>query len=115
VVNIWGSWCRPCQAEAPILNRVYADLGPRLRFLGIDTIDDPNSALDFAARIEPPMRYPSVFDPDKRALIAIGGSNGPPITVFLDASGQIVGRSFGPYRSEEDLRQDLSEFLGISG
>lgn len=113
VVNIWASWCRSCQDETPILNRVYADLAPRVRFLGIDTVDDPNSALDFAASIEPRMRYPSVVDDDKRALIAIGGSLGPPMTVFVDADGRVVGRTFAPYRSEEQLRADISEYLGV--
>jgi cytochrome c biogenesis protein CcmG, thiol:disulfide interchange protein DsbE len=114
VVNIWGSWCRPCQDEAPILNRAYADLAHRVRFLGIDTVDDPNSALDFAVHIEPPMRYPSVVDDDKRALIAIGGSQGPPMTVFVDDTGRVVHRSFGEYRSDEQLRADIAKYLGVS-
>ena len=112
IVNVWGSWCLPCQAEAPVLNRAYAELAPRVRFLGVDTVDDPNSALDFAVQVTPRMRYPSVVDDDKRVLIAVGGPQGPPKTVFLDASGRIVGTSFGPYRHDEDLRADIAEYFG---
>jgi thiol-disulfide isomerase/thioredoxin len=114
VVNIWGSWCKPCQAETPMLSRAYAELAPQVRFLGIDTVDDPNSALDFAVNIEPRMRYPSVVDDDKRALIAVGGSTGPPVTLFVDAGGKIVGRKFGEYRSDQQLRDDIEKYLGVS-
>ena len=65
VVNIWGSWCGPCQEETRFLSRVYDDLKPSVRFLGIDDEDDVNSALDFAPHVQPPMRYPSVVDDDK--------------------------------------------------
>jgi thiol-disulfide isomerase/thioredoxin len=115
VVNVWGSWCRPCQAETPILSRAYADLRSRVRFLGVDTVDDPNSALDFAVNIEPRMRYPSVVDDDKKVLIAVGGPQGPPKTVFIDADGHVVGKTFGPYRSDEQLRDDIEKYLGVSG
>ena len=114
VVNFWAAWCITCRVEMPILNRAYADLAPQVRFIGIDTIDDANSALDFAVHIEPRMRYPSVFDPDKKALLAVGGTTGPPITLFLDATGRVVGRTFGPYRHEEDFRRDLQDYLGVS-
>lgn len=112
VVNIWGSWCGPCQEETPILSRAYDDLAPRVRFLGIDTLDDPDSALDFAVHVEPRMRYPSIVDDDKSVLIAVGGSHGPPVTVFVDASGRIVGTSYGPYLHDEDLRADIAEYFG---
>ena len=56
VVNLWGSWCGPCQKETPYLARAHARLGKAVRFLGVDTADDPDSALDFAAHVKPAMR-----------------------------------------------------------
>jgi cytochrome c biogenesis protein CcmG, thiol:disulfide interchange protein DsbE len=114
LVNIWGSWCGPCQREAPYLNRAYEDLSGKMRFLGVDTLDDPDSALDFAAHVQPRMRYASVLDDDKSVLVAVGGSIGPPVTLFVDAAGRVVHKSFGPYTNDADLRADIAEYLKVS-
>src|SRR5438270_4172398 len=87
VVNIWGSWCGPCQAETRYLSQVYDELRAQVRFLGVDTEDDPKSALDFAPHVSPPMRYPQVVDRDKRLLIALNIPSSVPTSVFVDASG----------------------------
>jgi thiol-disulfide isomerase/thioredoxin len=113
LVNIWGSWCVECQREAQYLNRAHRDLAGKVRFLGIDTLDEPNSALDFAVHVEPRMRYASVVDDDKRALIAVGGSTGPPVTLFVDAAGRLVHRTFGEDTSDAELRADIAEYLGV--
>ncbi len=112
VVNVWGSWCRPCQKEARFLARVYDDLARRVRFLGVDSEDDPDSALDFAAHVSPPMRYPSVVDDDKVVLNALGVA-GPPITLFVDTHGRVVHREFGEYTSADALRADIAHYLGV--
>ncbi len=48
VLNVWGSWCTPCRAEAPTLERVYRDLRPQgVEFVGINTRDDEEKARAF--------------------------------------------------------------------
>ena len=45
LVAFWSSWCLPCVAEAPYLNRIRKDLGDRYTFLYIDRREgdpDPN-------------------------------------------------------------------------
>lgn len=114
LVNIWGSWCGPCQKESRYLAQVYDQLRGRVRFLGVDDEDDPDSALDFAAHVTPPMRYPSVVDDDKKVLVAMGTSE-VPITLFVDGSGKVVHRNFGPYRDVATLRADIAHYLGVTG
>lgn len=114
VVNIWGSWCGPCQQEETHLATVYNAVKSRVRFLGVDTVDDPDSALDFDAHVTPPVHYPSVVDAEKTVLLALGGSLGPPITLFVNASGRIVHKKFGPYLSAAALRADIARYLGVS-
>jgi cytochrome c biogenesis protein CcmG, thiol:disulfide interchange protein DsbE len=114
VLNIWGSWCVPCQEETPHLAQVYNEVKSRVRFLGVDTEDDPDSALDFAAHVSPPMRYPSVVDQGKKVLIALHLSSAVPATVFVDAAGRIVHVTLLPYRSAAALRGDLARYLGVA-
>lgn len=114
VVNIWGSWCGPCQAETRYLSTVYDAVRGKVRFLGVDTEDDAKSALDFAAHVDPPMRYPQVVDKDKRLLIGLNIPSNVPTSVFVAASGRVVHISPGAYHSAEALRADIRRYLGVA-
>ena len=113
VVNIWGSWCGPCQAETRYLSSVYDAAHGKVRFLGVDTEDDPKSALDFAPHVNPPMHYPQVVDDSKRLLIGLNQPSAVPTTVFVDATGRVVHITHDPYRSASSLRTDISHYLGV--
>ena len=113
VVNIWGSWCGPCQAETRYLSTVYDNAHGAVLFLGVDTEDDAKSALDFAPHVTPPMRYPQVVDKDKRLLIALKIPSNVPSSVFVAADGRVVHISPGAYHSAGSLRADIKRYLGV--
>ena len=115
LVNLWGSWCGPCQKETPFLARAHARLGSTVRFLGVDTEDRADSALDFAAHVQPPMRYPSVIDDNKAVLLAVHGPSAVPMTIFVDANGHIVHMSTLPYASVDAVLSDVAHYLGVRG
>jgi thiol-disulfide isomerase/thioredoxin len=112
LVNLWGSWCGPCQKEATYLNQAFAADKKQVRFLGVDIVDSANSALDFGAHVSPPTRYPSVFDPDRRVAIGLKVAS-PPYTFFVDRSGRIVGESGGAYTSTQQLQADITRYLHV--
>jgi thiol-disulfide isomerase/thioredoxin len=113
VVNIWGSWCGPCQQETPYLAAVYQQLRGRVGFLGVDDEDDPDSALDFAAHVRPRMRYPSVSDDDKAVLVGLHGRVAVPMTVFVGRDGRVVHIAYAAYHSAADLLGDIHRYLGV--
>jgi thiol-disulfide isomerase/thioredoxin len=113
LLNLWGSWCGPCQKETPYLAQAHARLGASVRFLGVDTEDQADSALDFAAHVRPPMRYPSVLDDNKAVLLAVHGPSAVPMTIYVDASGHIVHMSIESYDSVAAILSDVRRYLGV--
>jgi cytochrome c biogenesis protein CcmG, thiol:disulfide interchange protein DsbE len=113
LVNLWGSWCGPCQKETPFLQQAHARLGAAVRFLGVDTEDQADSALDFAAHVRPPMRYPSVLDDNKAVLLGVHGPSAVPMTIFVDAKGHVVHLSIESYGSLAAVLADVTRYLGV--
>jgi thiol-disulfide isomerase/thioredoxin len=96
VVNFWGQWCAPCQAEADGLEKVYEDnKAGGVEFLGIDVRDDPASGRAFER--EHHVTYPSIDDPSNLLALRFVGltPNATPTTVVLDRSGRIAARQSG--------------------
>ncbi len=114
VLNIWGSWCSPCRAEAPGLVAVAEDTADQgVSFVGINTRDlEKANALAFERTYE--VEYPSLFDPDGRLLLEFpNGSLNPqaiPTTLIIDREGRIAARALKPL-AEEELRATLEPVL----
>ncbi len=109
VVNAWGSWCAPCRAEFPVFQRVSAQLGKRVAFLGLDVQDPRADAAKFLTAN--PVSYPSYEDFDQ-AIANRYGLIGTPSTIFYDARGRKVFLHSGPYRSDAVLRTDIKRYAG---
>jgi thiol-disulfide isomerase/thioredoxin len=96
VVNFWGQWCAPCQAEADALQKVYADNTARgVEFLGVDVKDDPASGRAFERQHH--ITYPSLDDPSNLLALRFAGMtpNATPTTLVLDRNGRIAARQTG--------------------
>jgi thiol-disulfide isomerase/thioredoxin len=96
VINVWGSWCPPCRAEAPDLVAAARQL-PAVAFIGIDTQQASRSQADaFVRNYHVP--YDSIYDPDGKALLAFYGMLGPktlPSTLVIDKQGRIAALVLG--------------------
>jgi thiol-disulfide isomerase/thioredoxin len=97
VINIWGSWCAPCRAEAPNLEKVSAaDAAKGVQFLGINTRDlDVSNAARFDKRFG--ITYPSFYDPYGKLILRFPkGSLNPqslPATLIVDRQGRVAVRA----------------------
>ena len=85
-VNVWGSWCGGCNAEARLLARFSREHRRQVAFLGIDTMDSRTAARAFYDRYD--TDYPSIFDP--KGILAGAWSRGAPTTLVFNRRHLLV-------------------------
>jgi cytochrome c biogenesis protein CcmG/thiol:disulfide interchange protein DsbE len=107
VVNMWASWCAPCQFELPFLQREAVRRAARVAFLGINVADERGAARQMAARY--PMPYPSFEDP-RSNLSARYRARGLPTTAFYDARGKLVIVHQGVFPSRAELAAAIDRY-----
>jgi thiol-disulfide isomerase/thioredoxin len=100
VVNVWGSWCPPCVAETPALQgawAAYEKAGKPVAFVGIDTMESPDTGLAFLKAKG--VTYPSISDQASQGaptLALQGKAPATPTTLVLDRQGRVAARVLGP-------------------
>lgn len=92
VVNFWASWCPPCIAEMPDLETVHQARADEVAFVGLNTQDELNTALDLVEQTG--VTYDLGQDPDGDLFRAFEVFS-MPTTFFVDEDGAIVHRHSG--------------------
>ena len=111
IVNVWGSWCGPCQDEIPLFVDFYRKAKDKLVLLGVDVeeaqISDGRHFVETRG-----ITWPNLYDPDGRTASSLG--MGVPITYFVDAKGMTVYKKIGVITSVKELEELTQIDLGIS-
>lgn len=94
LLNVWASWCDPCRAESPLLERWHKRmLRSNGTVLGIDTLDVKSDALAFIKRYK--LTYPQLHDRDGDAIRKFGVIAYPESFV-IDRQGRVAATKRGP-------------------
>ncbi|MCJ0869575.1 TlpA disulfide reductase family protein [Streptomyces sp. AP-93] len=106
VLNVWGSWCGPCRAEADDLERLSGQTRAQgVRFLGINTRDRDRATARSFVRAHG-LGFPSLHDPTGELLLrfppALLNPQTIPSTLVIDRRGRIAV-SIGGAVTEEEL------------
>lgn len=105
VLNVWGSWCAPCRAEAPRLQEASETLDAK--FIGLSFEDTPGNARAFEDEFS--ITYPTVID--EEGVLALGryAPAAAPTTYVLDRQGRVAAVLPGEVRSIGTLKDLVDE------
>ena len=109
LVNFWGTWCPPCRAEMPDIQKIYDEFKPRgLEIIGVDAPPDTEEDVrKFVERLD----LTWVFVMDKKWEVARTYAIGAfPSTFFLDKDHILRQVRIGAM-NEKELRERLSRLF----
>lgn len=96
IIHIWATWCKPCEEEFPLFEKIYRKFKDRdVVFLPI-AIDPKASREDidvFAKKLGVSF---SVYLAREGNITDKYWTWGVPVTYFIDKKGWIEGRAIGP-------------------
>lgn len=96
VVNVFASWCLPCRAEHPLVERLAAM--KLATVYGLNYKDTPVAAREWLTTLGNPY---AAIGADQTGRVGIDwGVYGVPETFVVDASGHIRHKQVGPITSE---------------
>ncbi len=94
-VFLFASWCEPCQEALPFVRSAYAKYGDRVRFVGVDVLEDAAAArasveragLPFPVAIYPIEQLDAAIPPD--AQLAAGTKYRIPADFLIGPDGTV--------------------------
>ncbi|HEY7681503.1 MAG TPA: thioredoxin [Gemmatimonadales bacterium] len=79
LVDFWATWCGPCRAIAPVLERLAEDYRGRLKLVKLNTDENPATTARFHVRSIPSILF---FKDGQRVDTLIGAD--PRLRTLLD-------------------------------
>jgi thiol-disulfide isomerase/thioredoxin len=111
VVNFWATWCPPCRAEMPALQRAAQQLeGEGVHFLAINVDEDAATVAEFGRSTG--LSLPLLLDVDGRVTQS-WPLRGLPTTFVVDSQGHLRLRALG--EREWDNPLILKQILTLDG
>ena len=105
IVNFWATWCPPCRAEMPSMNRAWHKIKDQgIEMIAINVGEDEDTIFAFLG--EYPVDFTILLDQSGN-IISKWPIKGLPTTFVLDTDGKLVYRAIGgrEWDAEELLEQ----------
>ncbi len=100
LLNFWGSWCVPCRDEIPLLAAYAASAAPQATVVGVLYKDAAGPGAAAAAELG--ATWVTLLDPSGQIAGQIP-VNAAPLTLLLNASGEVLDYQVGPFASLEEI------------
>jgi peroxiredoxin len=103
-IYFWASWCRPCEEEAPVIQRLWPEYEARgYTFVGINIMDIESDAQDFLVRHD--FTFPVLRDAKGSVYLEYGVYGLP--EAFFVRPGLDVEAKYNGALNEDALRRLL--------
>jgi peroxiredoxin len=111
IVNVWASWCPPCQAEMPALQKVYEDYHDQgVEILGVNAANSDKEADARAKAAGWGLTFPLLLDFTGEVSRQYQIQS-LPTTFFIDGQGVVRNVVVGGPMSEALLRIEVEKLL----
>jgi len=108
VMDFWATWCAPCRAQQPLIDKVKEQFGdaPDVVFVSVDADDDTSLVAPFLK--EQGWKNQGYFEAGLARQLNISSI---PTVLILDPSGNVSSRIVGfiPDRFEQMLKERVDE------
>ena len=106
LLDLWASWCKPCETSFPALDSLYREYRGRGMEVVAVNLDERRKNADTFLKLHPHEML-VVFDPRARVMRAFGAP-GIPSWYLIDRQGTIRHSHIGnPVDSIDDYRREL--------
>jgi len=109
-LNLWATWCNPCRAEIPELEKLHTEYAAQgFKVVGVSLDESGKEAVQQFVT-ENSMTYPIALDPEGK-LANVFQTTVIPTSVLIDRSGKIVWKKYGLISVDEELMSALKTAL----
>ena len=113
LINIWATWCPPCEAEFPYLTEAYRAYGDQVAFIALSCESrDTQEAIE-SYRVSHGIPFPMGRD-EGQHLASFLNVTGIPTTVIVDRFGNAVFRHTGAFAGAGEISRVIETFLSDS-
>ncbi|TCT20669.1 TlpA family protein disulfide reductase [Thiobaca trueperi] len=103
ILNFWATWCPPCRAEMPSMQRAHDILAGEVAVIAINVGDDAASIADFL--VETPVNFPLPMDLETQ-IAPRYPMFGLPTTFIIDPEGRLVYSVIGEQEWDDPVLLD---------
>ena len=111
LLNIWATWCGPCQGEFPDLEKAYRKYRDKVAFIALSYDGEDTVEKIAAFKEEYGLSFPMGRD-EGAVLYEYVAQYGVPTTVVIDRFGNAGFLRLGSFTSEQDICNVLDRYLG---
>ena len=111
-INFWATWCEPCRAEMPAMEKLYQDFKDR-DFVMLAISGDLGGKEDVKPFLEEfKFTFPILLDPDLK-IHDLYGVRGIPTTFLIDKKGTVAQKMLGARDwNQKEARDLINKLIG---